>query len=976
MFFKEKNSKKVVKEKRRTSAELPRHSVSSSSCSSSLSSLDYNRAAHLEPSPSRQTVSSEAPSQDLPVNQPNGSTKISRKSADLRDVVKDSMHREARGLAVKTAAKEEAGFRTLRYIDSPRPLEPPSSAKPRISGLNDSFRVLSKFREGKMNSNEEKDGRAHSAPKDQRRFSYDGRESQEALKSTIKLKELPRLSLDSRQGCIRGGSTSEAKSSNLLNDLQMQQEPGSSKRASSVVAKLMGLVDPMPITDDPVRPQSTLETEKHDPLSRSLRTTKVNKQDHFSRSPRNSHKELPSPRVKKADLVIKTTPNQKFPIETAPWKQSHGNKAPQSPSFKCHETPTKPPPTSTLTVYGEIEKRLADLEFKKSGKDLRALKQILEAMQKTKDILDTKKDQKFAYQASDNSSLDHSSNLGSQRNLHSSISDPPTANGAKAPKGYNSPIIIMKPATLVGKDTDPASTISRIDTLLDLRKHQISAADNRKVSVEKRTVKHLTTRSTQVTNSFNRQYSSQDRYSNIRNARSAQASKMPQGDSDENSGHSSRSSGTMSPRLQQRRSGLEKQSTPAGSSDSSRSRRHGSMQPTESSSPGRKCRPKSSNVQRTTDYSSDTRTSSRDICHQDNSVSLQSESNISMASDTDNEVSSCIQLDHINSTYTDQNSQKQKNSTAGFGANRKMAEPGRATPEQPSPVSVLDAIFYRDDSPSPVKKTSNAFKDDETRYLYEEEWELMDLDQPSNGRKSNLSTEVDHKILENIKHWLQNPQGMNCSDVEHIIADTAFLCDGNDPDHKYIADIVLASNLHKKLESGWMNIQFRKSGHLIDPKLFSALEKTKAITQFLSDEHGSEKSLQLKSDEKIHRKLIFDVVNEILVRKLVVTDSFTEWLVPEKPTGNKPRGQKLLRELCSEVDRLQGKNSSGSLNEEDSLESVICVNWTEYAREIPAMVLDVERLIFKDLITEVASGEAALLQGRPSVRRCRQLFPE
>lgn len=656
---------KVVKEKRRTSAELPRHSVSSSSCSSSLASLDYNRAAHLEPSPSRQTVSSEAPSQDLPVNQPNGSMKIRRKSADLRDVVKDSMHREARGLAVKTAAKEEAGFRTLRYIDSPRPLEPPSSAKPRIPGLNDSFRVLSKFREGKVNSNEEKDGLTQSAPKDQRRFSYDGRESQDALKSTIKLKELPRLSLDSRQGCIRGGSTSEAKSSNLLNDLQMQQEPGSSKRASSVVAKLMGLVDPMPITDDPVRPQSTLETEKHDPLSRSLRTTKVNKQDHFSGSPRNSHKELPSPRVKKADSVIKTPPNQKFPIETAPWKQPHGNKAPQSPSFKRHETSSKPP-TSTLTVYGEIEKRLADIEFKKSGKDLRALKQILEAMQKTKDILDTKKDQKFAYQAADNSSLDHGSNLGNQRNLHSSISDPPTANGAKAPKGYNSPIIIMKPATLVGKGTDPASTTSRIDSLLVLREHQICAADNRKVSVEKRTVKHLTTRSTQVTNSFNRQYSSQDRYSNIRNARSAQASKMPQGDSDENSGHSSRSSGTMSPRLQQRRSGLEKQSTPAGSSDSSRSRRHGIMQTTESSSPGRKCRPKSSNMQRTTDNSSDTRTSRRDICHQDNSVSLQSDSNISMASDTDNEVSSCIQVHHINSIYTDQSSQKQKVSVFSF----------------------------------------------------------------------------------------------------------------------------------------------------------------------------------------------------------------------------------------------------------------------------------------------------------------------
>lgn len=39
-----------------------------------------------------------------------------------------------------------------------------------------------------------------------------------------------------------------------------------------------------------------------------------------------------------------------------------------------------------------------------------------------------------------------------------------------------------------------------------------------------------------------------------------------------------------------------------------------------------------------------------------------------------------------------------------------MVEPAIATLEQPSPVSVLDATFYRDESPSPVKKISNAFK--------------------------------------------------------------------------------------------------------------------------------------------------------------------------------------------------------------------------------------------------------------------------
>lgn len=40
-----------------------------------------------------------------------------------------------------------------------------------------------------------------------------------------------------------------------------------------------------------------------------------------------------------------------------------------------------------------------------------------------------------------------------------------------------------------------------------------------------------------------------------------------------------------------------------------------------------------------------------------------------------------------------------------------MVEPIKVSLEQPSPVSVLDATFYRDESPSPVKKkTSNVFK--------------------------------------------------------------------------------------------------------------------------------------------------------------------------------------------------------------------------------------------------------------------------
>lgn len=267
--------------------------------------------------------------------------------------------------------------------------------------------------------------------------------------------------------------------------------------------------------------------------------------------------------------------------------------------------------------------------------------------------------------------------------------------------------------------------------------------------------------------------------------------------------------------------------------------------------------------------------------------------------------------------------------------------------------------------------------DDETLYADEVEWNTVDLAQESICGRSSLSAEIDPKILENISLLVQNPQQMNCTYKEPIMCQYELLCDRTNPDHMYIVDIMSASGLLRNLNSGLM-IQFHPSEHLINPNLFLELEEIKASTMFSYNGHTSKKIPQLKTDNKIERKLLFDVVNELVVCKLMVQDSFNRWISPDK---RKPRGHQLLRELCSEVDRLQGNNSSSKLdNEDDSLGSVLCedmahwsLNWTECDSEIPEVVLDIERLIFKDLITEVVSGEGAGLQGRPG-GYCRQLF--
>lgn len=286
------------------STESSGASFSSSSCSSTFSSLDTNnKTAQPEALPRRQINIQSRATKDQHPSPINGV-----QSHDLRDVVKDSMYREARSLSIKSLSHDERRGTVMKHIDSPRPI-------------------------GKHS----KDERLTLA-----RFSYDGRESREIYKSSMKHKELPRLSLDSKTGAMKALS--------FLGPLNQEPE---THRSSSVVAKLMGL-DTFPDTP----------TMKACPWLSDLTSApqQINQ---------NQLNSSPSPR------------KSRFPVEPAPWRQQDSSQG----SPKNRKAPTNNP-HQTSSVYGEIEKRITELEFKKSGKDLRALKQILEAMQKTRERLE------------------------------------------------------------------------------------------------------------------------------------------------------------------------------------------------------------------------------------------------------------------------------------------------------------------------------------------------------------------------------------------------------------------------------------------------------------------------------------------------------------------------------------------------------------------------------------------------------------
>lgn len=898
------NNVKVARENQQFSTESSGTSMSSSSRSSSMSSLEFNRTIQIEPPAINQMRVPENSNSGAAMKQNKQGHHHHHQSLDFYDIVKESMHRDVHGLSVKTSAKEEKKGRVLKYIDSPRPLEPPKSVNTRVMATWDSPRL-----------------------------SYDGRDTQDTFKSAMKSKDLPRLSLDSREGSIRsfnevtksqgllkGPQKGYGSSSTMLKQLQ---EPENSRKPSSVVARLMGLE---------AFPDSTQTCDASPHISSFI----ANKNDTIAGSCTNDeyqHQSAASQRIqcRKDASILNVTTYSRFSLEPTPWRQGEANQGSQLQASKRNESSAKASNLS-LSVYGEIEKRIADLEFKNSGKDLRALKQILDAMQRYKESLDITRDQ-ASNSLSDNrsnSSLSESSVVQSPR-IRQKYPTCTTVEVSNSTWGSKSPIFIMKPAKSARKNNNPASTEASFQGKSSPGKFTTNPAsrilvDKRDRSTEKGTspsIRH-------VKDPMNQPFHSVDKTNKMRTSKLMQSSKVPQVINGENATNSSNTGEARSPRLQ-KKFGLERRSPPTSpSSDSSSNRRQYNRQSVELSSPSTTPRQKFSEISN----------QRRDFKHE-----------------IDIEVIHIDHSDKINSKSIQLKSQNQNNEAKELSKESFTAEE-ISTAEHPSPVSVLDAAFYREEPPSPVKTKSDISKDlDEALNTYDSSEENSeDLPLSSNTTKGNFSSGISDTDLEN-QNLVQILQQVDYNDERF----TNFR-DDKDPDHKYISEILLASGLLSSQSSSQV---FHSSSYPINPKLFVAIEQIKTNNMCFNIEHNAEKIVGPNSPEKMQRKLIFDVVNDILAQKLL--ENSTLWCQPNKPLGRKLRGQLLLDELFTEFDKLRQRNRNVNLASED--ENWTSLLWEEFMHcpaiythsysATPDVVLDIERLIFKDLITEAVRSELA-----------------
>ncbi|KAK1267877.1 Protein LONGIFOLIA 1 [Acorus gramineus] len=965
----ERNHSKI--DNQRFSMESSRASFTSSSCSSSFSSLDCNKTAQPDP-PIEPVNHAQTKLQDLdakvksihsPCREPPIPPAQSRReSLDFRDVVKDSIYKDSRSLSVKTVKKEAAVNKVMKHIDSPRPFqpsEPDNEGKPRVPvDLNESLKVLPKLKEApwyyddpketKRPSYEAKD--RYSISRDAPRFSFDSKDT--AKSAANKLRELPRLSLDSREGSLRASSNIDSKSnsilkefhrnntdvriinrtSNLIDDMEALNRP------PTVVAKLMGL-EALP---SPTSKSSVKEDQNAFRPQERVR-------DGLPFSPKSSSfKESLKPRTRTIDPVIKPMPSSIFPVEPAPWKQQQGRHGSQKGTFKPQDAKER---QRSRSVYDEIKKRLKELEFSRSDKDLRTLKYVLDSMQ-AKGLLETRR------------------NAGTQP-IHTIVKE------NASPRPSESAIGIMKP----GKSVDVNVISSCSDGLQGLRKlRTVDSNENKKASTGNQTGKAQSPKL-----GLDKKSSSRFEESILQKPRQRTAQTPPKFHQfpRENNGSNLRNSSSTSPRLQQKKSEPDKKSrSPSPSSETSRKtpqRQASSVrQNSESISPTGRLKQRTTDSVRTNDdqlneISRKTRNSS---LHRDQ-ISVRSDSNASLASQVDSEVtsastpgvwSSSSKAAHIAASLLEQ-----KKSSPNLNDDNLPTELELATPDHSSPISVLDSSFYRDDLVSSlVNQTSGEHRDG--NILNPEEISLKE------GRNSeNLGT-INNKKSENIKSLVQKLQQLNADPVEtpatnHI----ASICDNEDPDYRYISEMLLASGLLLR-DLATSPVQLHPSGNPINADLFLVLEQTKSC-QPLKAENVSDKAPRTKPDhEKVHRKLLFDTVNEILIQKLALEGQNSDpWVRTgwSKLALRPPSGQRLLKDLCTEIDRIQLDCLGCGLNdEEDGLRLIMSEDsvlksedWEGFKGETSDVILDIERLIFKDLIDEIVRGQELNLEGKASRQR-------
>ncbi|KAL4352160.1 hypothetical protein GQ457_06G029080 [Hibiscus cannabinus] len=646
-------------------------------------------------------------------------------------------------------------------------------------------------------------------------------------------KDAPRLSLDSRAVVDAKGSLKPREirtnasilSANRCESNREEDEADDKdkqRRSTSVIARLMGLEllpDSNPEPDRKVELRRSASEARGRDLFQNRFIEGVNFHSKQSQQPNFQNGGISSNVVRengaKQDRVsinrIESIRNARTEPVQAPARGTDRRKCfYESADFF-------PERKQTVSVYGEIEKRLKIRGIDEPSKDLESLKQILEALQ-LKGLL-------------------HSTKAPSQTNNRNFVY-----------QHEQSPIVVIKPGRSpasavrrIGRDSPPSSYRSRpgrnlnIDSPPTMSPRRDQPEIERNVRIQSRGKGSISPgRSECGLRSPNRR------------PPSVETQRRGSGNAEQR-----RVSPVQSPRVNVRRTGLDQ---------------------TTNRLPLPRNRKPTAEI-----YDKEEKV----FIPAEDQTSTVSESSISTSSQTDTERSKAEE-------YKEGKSLLERCDKLLHN----IAEMAAATTElHPSPVSVLDPSFYKEESsPSPVMKRSIDFKD-QLAESDDEMWSPAIL---------SLQSESEDKT--------------------------------DDSDFIYISDILRASSYSHD-----------------DSDVFLMLEKQQYV-----------KGRDTSKVSTLQRKLIFDTITEILNRN----KQLPPWkLISLTDSGS---GVTSLRRIWFEFQKIRERDSS------DDLLEVICgvlrkdladdaVNgWEGCPMEMSDTVLDIERLMFRDLIGETIRDLAAL----------------
>jgi hypothetical protein len=323
-------------------------------------------------------------------------------------------------------------------------------------------------------------------------------------------------------------------------------------------------------------------------------------------------------------------------------------------------------------------------------------------------------------------------------------------------------------------------------------------------------------------------------------------------------------------------------------------------------------------------------------------------SRISLAKQVDVSIMDCPKLPGVSSSFVQPCNVATTSSHKGpsiLGSDQNI----HSLDNIPSPVSVLDTSFYH-------KRISDSFKDGET-HSSDECWNPNSLPDTPQSKASSEVNQIKPENLEVLIQKLEQLQSMNeeAADIKEVMASVTA-----NKDHQYIYEILVASGLlHKELSFTALPGQLRSSSYLINPELFLILEQTKPdIVSEFQTVNGAKKCSK-PCTGKLHRRLVFDMVNETIAQKMNICRFGSQ---PVKFLQSKMlSGWQLFRDVCTEIDDRLTKCSEEDENENMLVDEDIVggtKDWMSFDTELHGMVLEIEKSIFKNLIDEVIDDGA------------------